>query len=76
LSGSEQFANRLLLDQGLPADAAGLFRELGYDCRHVSELGLQKASDEQILVLAAEQRRVVITLDSDFHALLAVRGLA
>ena len=37
---------------------------------------MQRASDEEILIVAAEQRRVVITLDSDFHALLAVRGLS
>ena len=65
----------LLLDQGIPADAASLLRGLGYPCWHVSELGMQKAQDENILALALERSAVVITLDADFHALVAVRGL-
>jgi predicted nuclease of predicted toxin-antitoxin system len=52
-----------------------MFRELGYPCWHVSELGMQKAEDEGILTFAHEQGRVVITLGADFHALVAVRGL-
>jgi predicted nuclease of predicted toxin-antitoxin system len=66
---------RLLLDQGLPADAVSLFRELGYECWHVSEFGMQRAEDEDILSFAREHGCVVATLDADFHALVAVRGL-
>ncbi len=65
----------LLLDQGIPVDAAGMFRQLGYHCRHVSELGMQAAEDEEILDLAGIQSSVIITLDADFHSLVAVRGL-
>jgi predicted nuclease of predicted toxin-antitoxin system len=36
---------------------------------------MQKAEDEDILVLASQRAAVVITLDADFHALVAVRGL-
>jgi predicted nuclease of predicted toxin-antitoxin system len=66
---------KLLLDQGIPADAALLFRELGYECWHVSEFGMQQAEDEDILSFARGRDCVVITLDADFHALVAVRGL-
>ena len=55
---------KLLLDQGIPADAVPLFRSLGYQCRHVSEFGMQKAEDEDILAVAMEQDAVVITLDA------------
>ena len=65
---------KLLLDQGMPADAAPMFHKLGYECRHVSEIGLQKAEDEEILSCARDEGCVVITLDADFHALVAVRG--
>ena len=65
----------LLLDQGLPADAVSLLRELGYECWHVSEFGMQRAEDEDILSFAHERGCVVVTLDADFHALVAVRGL-
>jgi len=30
-------ALRLILDQGVPRDAAKLLRQLGYDCTHVGE---------------------------------------
>jgi predicted nuclease of predicted toxin-antitoxin system len=36
---------------------------------------MQKAEDEEIIVLATKLGAVVITLDADFHALVAVRGL-
>lgn len=65
---------RLLIDQGVPAGAALIFRELGYDCHHVSELGMQKAADHEILALARTGEYTLITLDADFHALVAVQG--
>ena len=37
---------------------------------------MQRAEDEDILSLAQERGWVVITLDADFHALVAVRSLA
>jgi predicted nuclease of predicted toxin-antitoxin system len=65
---------RLILDQGLPRDAAQLLRQLGYDCTHVGELYMSRASDEEILAWAREQGATVVTLDADFHAILAVSG--
>jgi len=70
-----RYPHLLLLDQGMPADAARLFRQLGYQCWHASELGMQRASDEEILAFAANRGCVMITLDADFHTLVAVRGL-
>ncbi len=64
----------LLLDQGVPRDAAGRLRELGYECIHVGEVGMSAASDEEILELARGKNAIIVTLDADFHALLAVSG--
>ena len=33
-------ATRLVLDQGLPRDATGRLRGLGYECVHVGEIGV------------------------------------
>jgi hypothetical protein len=32
-------AIRLVLDQGVPREAASRLRDLGYECTHVSEIG-------------------------------------
>ena len=66
---------RLLLDHGLPRSAAGLLRDAGMDAVHTGERGLATASDQQILTFAGQEGRTVVTLDADFHALLALRGI-
>jgi predicted nuclease of predicted toxin-antitoxin system len=63
---------KLLLDQGLPRSAATLLSEAGIDTIHVAEVSLSAADDTDILQRAREDKRVVVTLDADFHALLAL----
>jgi predicted nuclease of predicted toxin-antitoxin system len=65
---------KILLDQGLPRSAAALLRESGWDVQHVSERGMSRAADAAIIDLARLEQRMVVTLDADFHALLAVSG--
>jgi predicted nuclease of predicted toxin-antitoxin system len=65
---------KLLLDQGLPRSAARCLREAGVDAVHTAEAGLATASDAAVLAAARQQGRALITLDADFHALLALSG--
>jgi len=65
---------RLLLDQGLPRSTVRYLGEAGIEAVHVGELGLATASDGEILDLSRQQGSVVVTLDADFHALLAFSG--
>jgi predicted nuclease of predicted toxin-antitoxin system len=67
---------RWLLDQGIPHSVAGLLRHLGHHAEHVGDLGYAKATDSQILDLGVELGSVVVTLDADFHSLLALSGAA
>jgi predicted nuclease of predicted toxin-antitoxin system len=63
---------RILLDQGLPATAAAILREDGWDAIHAREIGMRAATDMEILDYAASESRVVITLDRDFPQILAL----
>ncbi len=65
---------KLLLDQGLPRNAAHLLTQAGLDTVHVSSLGMAAASDEEILRKAIELDRAAVTLDADFHSLMALSG--
>lgn len=62
---------RFLLDQGLPRSAIPLLQSIGLECEHVGSLGLATATDEEILAEGTDRGAIVVTLDSDFHALLA-----
>ena len=63
---------KLLLDQGLPRSAASILHERGIDAMHVAELGLSTAPDIEILERGREANRTIVTLDADFHLLLAI----
>jgi predicted nuclease of predicted toxin-antitoxin system len=65
---------RWLLDQGLPRSATKYLNDSGHDAIHTGDIGMASASDSSILKLAAVESRIIVTLDSDFHALLAVSG--
>ena len=65
-------AMKLLLDQGLPLSAAALLRDADIDAIHVGEIGMSEAEDADIIQRARDEERIVVTLDADFHALLAL----
>lgn len=59
---------------GLPRRVAGDLRAHGWHVDHVAELGMATAPDDQILRCARDSGQIVVTLDSDFSMLLALRG--
>jgi predicted nuclease of predicted toxin-antitoxin system len=63
---------KLLLDQGLPRSTPAWLSQAGIDAIHVAEIGLATATNANILQKAKTQGRVVVTLDADFHTLLAL----
>jgi predicted nuclease of predicted toxin-antitoxin system len=67
---------KLLLDQGLPRSTVFPLRAAGIDTVHVGERALATAPDSVILDIARREQRIVVTLDADFHALLALSGAA
>ncbi len=64
---------RFLIDQNLSRRLAQFLVDAGHDAVHVASLGLSTAADVVVLAHADEESRVLISADTDFGALLAVR---
>ncbi len=66
---------KYLLDQGLARSTVDYLREIGIESEHVGNvgnLGMAAASDLDILEEGRKRGWVVVTLDADFHALMAL----
>jgi predicted nuclease of predicted toxin-antitoxin system len=67
---------RFLIDNALsPVVAEGL-RQAGHDAIHVRDLGLAAADDETIFEHADRDQRVIVSADTDFGTILALRNAA
>lgn len=66
----------LLVDACLSPAIAAALRDEGHDAVHVADLDMVRCSDEEILVRAMADGRVVVSADADFGALLAASGAA
>lgn len=62
------------VDNALSPVVATRLVECGHDAIHVRDIGLSAAEDEVILETAAREDRVVLSADTDFAMLLALRG--
>lgn len=67
---------RLLFEQGLPRSTATVLAGEGWDVVHVSDSGMSRADDLEVLERAKLERRVCVTLDADFHALMATGAVS
>jgi len=64
---------RFLLDANLSPLVAARLNEAGHSAVHVRDIGLRDAGDEQIMDVAVDDERLIVSQDTDFTSLLYYR---
>jgi predicted nuclease of predicted toxin-antitoxin system len=63
---------KFLADAGISPKTVALLNAAGHDAVHVRQIGLQRASDADIVRRARQEGGVVLTFDLDFGQILAL----
>lgn len=67
---------KFFTDQDVYLVTVSLLREWGHDVITAKELGMSRASDEELLIKAKEIKRIFVTRDKDFGALVFLKQIS
>ncbi len=65
---------KYLVDENLPASFCLILKALGFDARHVQDVGLTNTPDEIIVEFAGRTGETILTNDLDFSRIMALSG--
>jgi len=66
---------RLFIDQDVYRITVEFLKEQGHDVVCAKEVGLSRASDAELLTWATQNKRILVTRDKGFGALVFVSGI-
>ncbi len=67
---------KFLVDNALSTKISTGLIHAGHDAVHLRDLGKQDSSDEDVFELAITERRILISADTDFGTMLALRRIS
>jgi len=65
---------KFLADMPVSPKTVAHLRAMGHDVYRISEKGQPKATDRKIVEIAESERRIILTMDLDFPAIIAMSG--
>jgi len=65
---------KFLLDTDMPRSSAKVIRTIGFEVEDVRDIGMRAAKDREIIEYALENKRIIVTKDTDFGGSSPISG--